>query len=357
MKTLLRLILHVTIVVNRRLWKYQVGDDCIIDSAVPRRPLNVLGLRGGRPLSAIHLKTRSELLEVKLRNGFCVKVSRKHLFYDSSLNVREAETLTKKDFLITPLGYSRVVSIKPLPPQFTFDVTVASDDASYFADGVLSHNSVISGIFIMWYCLVNFDKSVACTSATDEKVKELLEKIDTVYDNLPFYMKLGIHIDNVKRKLFDNGCSIRGETATEKSGAGLTVNGVLYCDEFALIDPNILRIFYQTVFPTMSSSQVAKMIITSTARGMNLFYQLYMDALNGKNYFNPIRIDWFDVPGRDEFWREQEIKNIGSVEAFNQEYGNSFSSSSDLLFSSVQQRVLTKNRVHFVSPDFNCVAA
>ena len=184
---------------------------------------------------------------------------------------------------------------------------------------------------------------------TNDKVKELIEKIDTIYDNLPFYMKLGICVDNQKRKIYDNGCSIKGETATEKAGAGLTVNGILYCDEFALIDPQVLKIFYQTIFPTMSSSKTAKMIITSTARGRNLFWQLYTDGLLGKNYFNPIRVDWFDVEGRDDKWKQEETANIGSEEAFEQEYGNSFDTNQQLLLPSDVMKSLKSYQSHFTN--------
>jgi hypothetical protein len=42
-------------------------------------------------------------------------------------------------------------------------------------------------------------------------------------------------------------------------------------------------------------------------------------------------VDWWQVPGRDERWKRQEIANLGSEELFNQEYGNQFLASSRLL--------------------------
>jgi hypothetical protein len=64
---------------------------------------------------------------------------------------------------------------------------------------------------------------------------------------------------------------------------------------------------------------------------MNLFYELYTGALEGKNSYHPIRVDWWQVPGRDDNWKRQEIANLGSEELFNQEYGNQFLASSRLL--------------------------
>jgi len=345
----LNAILKIVIFLNYNLWKYKVEEDCIISSSIPKDNLLVNGIKGGQYLSAVHIKTNAEILKITTKNGCFVKCSVNHLFYDSNMQIIDANNVTRQTFLITKQGISRVVKVEKLPRQFTFDVTVGSGEMSYFSNDILSHNSITSGIFIMWYLLTNYDKGVACTSATDDKVKELIEKIDTIYDNLPFYMKLGICVDNQKRKIYDNGCSIKGETATEKAGAGLTVNGILYCDEFALIDPQVLKIFYQTIFPTMSSSKTAKMIITSTARGRNLFWQLYTDGLLGKNYFNPIRVDWFDVEGRDDKWKQEETANIGSEEAFEQEYGNSFDTNQQLLLPSDVMKSLKSYQSHFTN--------
>lgn len=80
---------------------------------------------------------------------------------------------------------------------------------------------------------------------------------------------------------------------------------------------------------------------------MNKFYEIYKDAIEGNNEFNPIRVDWWQVPGRDEAWRKREIANLGSEEDFNQEYGNQFLSSSKLLLDSYTLKKLKKTEVKF----------
>ena len=42
-----------------------------------------------------------------------------------------------------------------------------------------------------------------------------------------------------------------------------------------------------------------------------------------KNLFNTMRIYWWQVLGRDENWKNEQIKIIGT-DSFNQEYGLSF---------------------------------
>jgi hypothetical protein len=68
----------------------------------------------------------------------------------------------------------------------------------------------------------------------------------------------------------------------------------------------------------------------STPNGVgNLFYNIYTDSLDGGNGWHNERVDWWEVPGRDEKWKEMTVKALGSVEAFNQEYGNEFRSAGE----------------------------
>jgi hypothetical protein len=88
---------------------------------------------------------------------------------------------------------------------------------------------------------------------------------------------------------------------------------------------------------------------------MNKFYEIYQLALEGKNSFNPIRVDWWQVPGRDEAWRQTEMANLGSEELFNQEYGNQFLSSSTLLLGSNELKKIKRNESEFSWREIECL--
>jgi hypothetical protein len=83
----------------------------------------------------------------------------------------------------------------------------------------------------------------------------------------------------------------------------------------------------------------------------NLFYDIYARAEEGKNFYHSIRVDWWQVPGRDEKWKQQEIANMGSEELFNQEYGNQFLASSRLLLSADQLKLIKRTAKNFVYKD------
>jgi len=210
-----------------------------------------------------------------------------------------------------------------------------------------SGKTITSSIFLLWYLLFNSEKNAMILANIGDTSAELMDKIKTIMKKLPFFMKPGISVYNVMTMKFDNGCRVMAKTTTKSSSIGFTVH-FLYMDEFAHINPNFIGSFFKSVFPTVAASLISRIIITSTPNGTNKFYDIYTDALAGKNSFNPIRVDWWQVPGRDEAWKIKEIANLGSEEDFNQEYGNQFLSSSRLLLDSFTLKRLKKTEVNFV---------
>lgn len=190
--------------------------------------------------------------------------------------------------------------------------------------------TITTGIFLTWYLLFHSDKNLMVLSNTGATTTEIIDKIKVILQNLPFFLKPGIILNNQMTMKFDNGCRLFGRNTTKTAAIGFTIH-FLYCDEFAHIHNNFIDPFWRSVYPTLSSSKISRVVITSTPNGMNKFYDIYKDALEGNNEFKPIRIDWWQVPGRDEAWMKREIGNLGSEEDFNQEYGCQFLASSKLL--------------------------
>ena len=88
--------------------------------------------------------------------------------------------------------------------------------------------------------------------------------------------------------------------------------------------------FYTSVYPTISSGKESKIVLVSTPLGMNYYYKLWMDAINGLSEYIPIKVIWSDVPGRDEEWKRQQISNT-SQEQFIQEHEAEFVGSAGTL--------------------------
>jgi hypothetical protein len=206
--------------------------------------------------------------------------------------------------------------------------------------------SITSAIVLVWYLLFNHDKNAMILANVGSTAEELMDKIKAIVKGLPWFLKPGMVVNNVMSMKFDNGCRAIAKTTTKTSAIGFTIH-FLYMDEFAHIHPNFIESFFRSTYPTVSSSKVSRIIITSTPNGMNKFYELYQAAVTGENTFNPIRVDWWQVPGRDEVWKKNEIANLGSEELFNQEYGNQFLSSSTLLLGSNELKKIKSNEIEY----------
>ena len=209
-----------------------------------------------------------------------------------------------------------------------------------------SGKTITSSIFLLWYLLFNFEKNAMIMANIGDTAAELMDKIKVIMKGLPFFLKPGLVVYNVMTMKFDNGCRIMAKTTTKTSSIGYTIH-MLYMDEFAHINPNFINQFFKSVYPTISSSQIARVIITSTPNGMNKFWEIYKGAVEGENEFNPIRVEWWQVPGRDDEWKRKEIAALGSEEDFNQEYGCQFLSSSRLLLDSNTLKRLKNSEEQF----------
>lgn len=98
----------------------------------------------------------------------------------------------------------------------------------------------------------------------------------------------------------------------------------------AFIPNNIVEELWESAYPTISSSKDSKVILVSTPNGTgNLFYDLYNAGLTKEGREDvlekwiPFRIDWWDVPDRDEEWKQKQIVAFNyNMRRFNQEFGN-----------------------------------
>jgi hypothetical protein len=207
--------------------------------------------------------------------------------------------------------------------------------------------TITSSIFLTWFLLFHFDKNVLLMSNKGATTKEIMDKIKAIMEGLPFFLKPGVVKKDVMTMIYDNKCRIIGQNTTKTGGIGFTIH-LLFLDEFAHIPTNIKKPFYENVYPTLSSSKISRVIITSTPNGYDLFHDLYQASIDGMNEYKAIRVDWWEVPGRDEVWKEREIANLGSEEAFNQQYGCQFLSSSSLLLSSEEIKKLQEFEREFI---------
>lgn len=153
---------------------------------------------------------------------------------------------------------------------------------------------------------------------------EIFRRIRLAYEELPNWLKPGVEEYGKTGCAFDNGSRISISTTTGSAIRGTALN-LLILDELAFLEEHVVDEFWKSVYPTISRSRTSKIIAASTPNQVgNLFHKLYTEAEKGENGFTPHKIEWDEIPGRDEAWKAQQIKALGSYEAFMQEFGNCF---------------------------------
>ena len=206
--------------------------------------------------------------------------------------------------------------------------------------------TITASIFIMHNTIFNYDKNIGVAANKFQTAVEIMDKIKEMMNYLPFFMKPGVKVNNQAMMTFDNGCRIIAQATTKRSFIGYTIH-TLYLDEFAHVEPHVLDEFYENIMPTVSSMEDSKIIVTSTPNGYNKFFDIYQGAVDGRNSYHPIRVDWWQVPGRDDAWKEKMIQDCGGEDEFMRQYGNSFLSTGNTLLSPDSLAKLQKGRVKY----------
>ena len=168
--------------------------------------------------------------------------------------------------------------------------------------------------------------------------RDILAKYQLAYENLPHWLQQGVVTWNKGNVELENGSKIIAASTSSSAIRGGSFN-IVFLDEFAFVPNNIANEFFNSVYPVISSGKKTKIIIVSTPNGMNLFYKLWMDAQSKKNNYVPFEIHWSHVPGRDQAWREETIRNT-SQRQFAQEFETEFLGSTNTLISGTKLQQL-----------------
>jgi len=185
--------------------------------------------------------------------------------------------------------------------------------------------------YLLWLTLFTDSQNIAVLANKGSLAREILGKYQLAYENLPMWLQQGVVTWNKGNVELENGSKIIAASTSSSAVRGGSFN-VVFLDEFAFVPANIANEFFNSVYPVISSGTTTKIIIVSTPNGMNLFYKLWMDAIGKKNGYKPFQIHWSMVPGRDQKWKEETIKNT-SEEQFRQEFECEFLGSTNTLIS------------------------
>lgn len=187
--------------------------------------------------------------------------------------------------------------------------------------------------YILWYILFHDDKTVALLANKGDTAREILGRVQLAYQYLPKWLQQGVLQGgwNKGSISLENNSRVIASSSSDNNIRGYSIN-LLIIDEAAHIDN--WNEFFTAVYPVISSGKSTKVVLISTPNGMNEFYSLWMKAEQRENEYNPIKVTWNQVPGRDENWYKTTLAGLNDdLDRFNQEFNVEFLGSSGTLIS------------------------
>ena len=162
--------------------------------------------------------------------------------------------------------------------------------------------------YILWATLFNDNYTVAFLANKGSLAIELLDRYQKMYESIPLFLQQGIVYFNRGSVELENGSKVIAAATSSSAIRGNSFSHVVL-DEFAHIPNNLAEEFFASVYPVISSGEKTKLTMISTPFGLNLFYKIFTDAKAGRNDYKCIDVHWSEVPGRDEQWKLDFIRN------------------------------------------------
>lgn len=315
-----------------------------IINSIDVHDLEVLTPNGYVDIHQVHKTKPLTEYTILLKNGMSLICADTHILIDENSNqIFAKDSLNQK--IQTKDGLSEVIEVVDNKRESNmYDISIDSDDHTYYTDGILSHNTTLATIIILHEVIFNSDKNFFILANKEATSKEVLERIKLAFMYLPDHIKPGVEIWDKTNIKFDNRSKVYAATTSSDSIRGKT--GSIYVDECGFITGNpSFSDFFNSTFPVLSSGKTSKAILTSTPNGLNHWYKMWNDAVHGESEFFPIEMKWDDIPGRDEEWKKKTIGTIG-IESWLQEFEGEFmGSSNSLIPSSVLKEIVIKEPI------------
>lgn len=195
--------------------------------------------------------------------------------------------------------------------------------------------------YLLHQILFRDNTSVAMLANKGSTARELLSRLQLAYENLPIWLQQGIVTWNKGNIELENGSKVLAAATSSSAVRGGSYN-ILFLDEYAFVPNNQADQFFNSVYPTISSGKTSQVLVVSTPNGLNHFYRMWSDATSKRSNYVPIEVHWSQVPGRDERWKEETIRNT-SLDQFRVEFETEFVGSSHTLISSSKLKTLVFN--------------
>ena len=296
-------------------------------------------------LSSLGIKSRCSCKIINGVNYYTLKFSTTKNIVFKLKRKAERQMLCKGHAKNTRLYINKITKASSVPVRC---IQVDNDEHMFLCGKTMipTHNTTCASAYLLWYAMFNPDQTILVAAHKFTGAQEIMQRIRYGYELCPDFLRAGVVSYNKGSIEFDNGSRIVSQTTTGTTGRGMSIS-LLYCDEFAFVQPNIANEFWTSISPTLATG--GRAIITSTPNSdedqFALIWKESKDTFDeygnertdglGRNGFYGYKSDWWDHPDRDENWKKEELGRIGE-ERFRREYNCEFLVYDETLVSSLK---------------------
>jgi len=184
-------------------------------------------------------------------------------------------------------------------------------------EGRQQGKTTTSAAYILWNTLFHANRTVAILANKAAAAREVLSRYQLMYEHLPVWLQQGVTTWNKGDIELENGSKVFTAATSSSAIRGRSVN-MLYVDEAAIIPNTVAEEFFTSVYPTISAGETTKILLSSTPLGYNHFWKFWNDAEEDRNGFVNLFIPYWEIPGRDEAWANEQRRLLGDLK-YNQE--------------------------------------
>ena len=201
----------------------------------------------------------------------------------------------------------------------------------------MGKTTVIAGYIVHNLLFSDNIPNVAILANKATAAREVMQRVQLMYEYLPKWMQKGVKTWNKGNIILEgeNGADGAQAFTAATSASGIRGKSVtfLYIDECAIIPNTIAEEFFTATFPTISSGETTKIVMSSTPKGYNHFWKYWSDAEAKKNGYVAIRARWQEHPKRSQKWADEQKILLGELK-YTQEVECEFLGSSATLVTS-----------------------
>lgn len=120
-------------------------------------------------------------------------------------------------------GVSKVIGIEKSDDSLPMYDLELSYHHKYYTDDILSHNTTTVAAFLLHMALFNKDYTIAILANKKPQAEEILDRLKTMYQNLPWWLQVGVKRWNIRDILLTIGK--RGTSVLTESTVGSSIRG------------------------------------------------------------------------------------------------------------------------------------